>query len=151
MVRQEDLLLACPESVWNVVVALYEEKVTYSGPQAYGQLGGVRPRVTFDGLQFIVVPASHAAHSTDSASKKSIWAVHIDRTQPERGLHWEGLPYVSDRGEAGGKVWADGLPWDIQIVNTPESSHAEGKVLRNMGQLVYPTPATGGILNDILI
>lgn len=146
--QQEELLLACTESVWNVILGLYEGQVSYNSQR---MLGGVRPMVTFDGLSFVRVPAADAVHSTDSGTKKSLWAFKVDWENPELGLHWEYMPYVEGEGEKDGKVVIDDLPYGIQVVKSPESSHATGLVPRNMIQLVNPNPIDSGVLNDILI
>jgi len=143
-VLKEELVFFTHATGVNRVIDLYESQVNYT---SQAMLGGVQPRVVFDGLNFIEAPQAAYAHPSDTSTKCSISAAYIDWSSPKRGLHWQVLPYPTDES----KVILSGLPYGIQLVVDSTGAHASKWVLRTMLQLVNPNPKKGGVLNDILI
>ncbi len=142
-VTQEELVFFTNETGHNRVAELYEAQVNYT---SQALLGGVKPRVVFDGLNFITVPAADYTHPTDTSAKVSITAAVVDWAQPENGIHWQVLPYEVDE-----KVLMSGLPYGLQVVKNDTGSHAGKWVIRTMLQLVVPNPKKCGVLNDVAI
>lgn len=142
-VRQEELVFFTGETGKNRIAELYESQVNYS---SQAMLGGVKPNVIFDGLNFITAPAADYLHPTDSAAKTSITAAYVDWANPANGIHWQVLPYEVDE-----KVVMSGLPYGLQVVRPETGSHSSKLVIRTMLQLVNPNPKKCGVLNDVAV